>query len=79
VAVELTGDNHLMLYVPEGCAHGFQTLEDDTEVSYHMSTFYAPACARGVRWNDSAFGIRWPLPVTVIAERDQQWPDYTSI
>ena len=76
VAVELTADNHLMLYVPAGCAHGFQTLEDNTEVFYHMSAFYAPACVRGVRWNDPDFSIRWPLPVTVIADRDQQYPDY---
>jgi dTDP-4-dehydrorhamnose 3,5-epimerase len=78
VAVELTADSRLMLYVPEGCAHGFQTLEDDTEVFYHMSAFYAPACARGVRWNDPAFGIHWPLPVTIIAERDQQYPDFIA-
>jgi dTDP-4-dehydrorhamnose 3,5-epimerase len=75
VAVELTAANHLMLYVPEGCAHGFQTLEDNTEVFYQMSAFYEPTCVRGVRWNDPTFGIRWPLPVTVIAERDQQYPD----
>ncbi len=50
-----------MLYVPEGFAHGFQTLEDDTEVFYQMSEFYAPECARGVRWNDPAFGIEWPI------------------
>ena len=79
VAVELTADNRRMLYVPEGCAHGFQTLEDNTEISYHMSTFYAPACASGVRWDDPAFSIRWPLPVTVIADRDRQYPDYTSM
>jgi dTDP-4-dehydrorhamnose 3,5-epimerase len=79
VAAELTADNLLMLYVPEGCAHGFQTLEDNTEVFYHMSAFYAPACVRGVRWNDPTFGIHWPLPVTVIAGRDQQYPDYTPM
>jgi dTDP-4-dehydrorhamnose 3,5-epimerase len=78
VAVELTAENRLMFYVPEGCAHGFQTLEDNTEVFYQVSAFYAPAYARGVRWNDPAFGIRWPLQVTVIADRDQQYPDYIS-
>ena len=57
--------------------HGFQTLEDNTEVLYHTA-FYAPACVRGVRWNDPAFGIRWPLPVTVIADRDQQYPDFST-
>jgi dTDP-4-dehydrorhamnose 3,5-epimerase len=76
VAVELTADNRLLLYVPEGCAHGFQTLADNTEVAYHMSAVYTPGCARGVRWNDPAFGIRWPLPVTVMADRDAQYPDF---
>ena len=76
VAVELTADNRLMLYVPEGCAHGFQTLEDNTEVCTTCRRSIRPACARGVRWNDSAFGIHWPLPVTLIADRDQQYPDY---
>src|SRR5579875_1113383 len=66
VAAELTAQNHQMLYIPEGCAHGFLTLEDDTEVFYQMSESYHPESARGVRWNDPAFGIVWPAEVEVI-------------
>lgn len=77
VGLELTEENRLMLYVPKGCAHGFQTLEDNTEVFYQMSEFYHPESARGVRWNDPAFGIQWPAGVQVIlSERDRNWPDY---
>lgn len=76
MAVELTTDNHRMLYVPEGCAHGFQTLEDCTEVFYQMSEFYAPAQARGVRWNDPAFSIQWPLVERIISEQDQSYRDF---
>lgn len=65
-----------MLYVPEGFAHGFQTLEDDTEVFYQMSEFYAPDKARGFRWNDPAFSIEWPEPVRVMSERDRTYPDF---
>jgi len=74
--VDLTADNRRMLYVPEGFAHGFQTLEDDAEVLYLMSQFFAPEAARGVRWNDPAFAIRWPLPASVISERDRSYPDH---
>lgn len=59
-AVELSAGNHKMLYVPEGFAHGFQTLQDDTEVFYQISEFYHPECAAGIRWDDPAFGIEWP-------------------
>lgn len=76
VAVELTANNHLMLYVPEGCAHGFQTLAAESEVLYCISAQYAPEYARGVRWNDPAFGLEWPLEVTVISERDAGYADY---
>ncbi len=76
IAVELTAENRRMLYVPEGFAHGFQTLEDYTEVFYQMSEFYAPDCARGVRWNDPAFGIRWPAGELIISERDRSYPDF---
>jgi dTDP-4-dehydrorhamnose 3,5-epimerase len=65
-----------MLYVSEGFAHGFQTLEDNTEVFYQMSQFYAPASARGVRWNDPAFGIAWPAADRIIVERDQRYADF---
>jgi dTDP-4-dehydrorhamnose 3,5-epimerase len=77
-AVELTAENHKMLYVPEGFAHGFQTLVDDTAVFYQMSEFYHPECEKGVRWDDLMFGIEWPLPVAIISERDSHYPDYSS-
>jgi len=77
IALELTGDNGRMLYVPKGCAHGFQTLEGNTEVFYQMSEFYHPESACGVRWNDPTFGIDWPAGVlAIISERDRNWPDY---
>jgi dTDP-4-dehydrorhamnose 3,5-epimerase len=76
IAVELTETNRRMFYVPEGCAHGFLTLADHTQVFYHMSEFYTPACARGVRWNDPAFGITWPARVQVISEQDQHYPNF---
>jgi dTDP-4-dehydrorhamnose 3,5-epimerase len=78
VAVELSARNRTMLYVPEGFAHGFQTLEDDTEVFYQMSELYHPECARGVRWDDPAFGIEWPLPPRALSERDRQYVDFVS-
>ena len=76
VAVVLTAENRKALYVPEGCAHGFLTLEDDTEVLYQMSEFYSAGSARGVRWNDPAFGVTWPGNVEVISERDRNYPDF---
>ncbi|HYJ73855.1 MAG TPA: dTDP-4-dehydrorhamnose 3,5-epimerase family protein, partial [Actinomycetota bacterium] len=72
---ELSADNRAMLYVPEGCAHGFLTLTDDAEVAYQMSAPYAPGSARGVRFDDPAFGIEWPGEVEVINERDRGYPD----
>ncbi|MFO0752927.1 MAG: dTDP-4-dehydrorhamnose 3,5-epimerase [Thermodesulfovibrionales bacterium] len=72
----LSGENGTMLYIPEGFAHGFLTLRDDTEVFYQMSEYYRPDSARGVRWDDPAFGIRWPLAVKVISERDKSYRDY---
>lgn len=74
---DLTARNRLALYVPPGLAHGFQTLEDDTEVLYMIDPPYAPGHGDGVRWNDPAFAIRWPGPVTVIAPRDLAFPDWT--
>jgi dTDP-4-dehydrorhamnose 3,5-epimerase len=71
---ELSADNGCMLYVPELCAHGYQTLEDNTEMYYLTSQFYAPASATGVRFDDPAFGIEWPLPATVVSEQDRSWP-----
>jgi dTDP-4-dehydrorhamnose 3,5-epimerase len=74
--VELSAANRRLLYVPEGLAHGFQTLVDDTAVYYMISEAYAPQYARGVRWNDPAFGIKWPLSEPVISEKDRLLPDY---
>lgn len=76
VGVCLTAANRNMVYVPEGCGHGFLTLDDETEVFYQMSEFYNPESARGVRWNDRAFQIIWPGEVSVISERDLTYPDF---
>ncbi len=75
IGVELTAENRCMLYVPEGFAHGFQTLEDDTEVFYQVSQFYTPGAERGVRWDDPTFAIEWPAAKRrVISVKDQNWP-----
>lgn len=76
LGVELSSENRKMLYVPEGFAHGFQTLTDDAEVFYQVSEFYAPEHERGVRYDDPRFGMEWPLPVAEISEKDASWPDY---
>jgi dTDP-4-dehydrorhamnose 3,5-epimerase len=76
VAVQLDERNGKMLYIPVGFAHGFQTLEDDTEVFYQMSQIYSAEHARGVRWNDPAFGIQWPQDERTILERDRNYPDF---
>jgi dTDP-4-dehydrorhamnose 3,5-epimerase len=78
VAKELSADNHLMLYVPGQFAHGYLTLEDKTEVLYQTSAYYAPEHAGGVRWNDPAFNISWPIDNTVMIERDRNYPDFIS-
>jgi dTDP-4-dehydrorhamnose 3,5-epimerase len=65
-----------MLYIPEGFAHGFQTLEDNSEVFYQMSQFYVPGSAKGVRWNDPAFAIRWPECPPILSDRDKSYPDF---
>jgi dTDP-4-dehydrorhamnose 3,5-epimerase len=75
---ELTAQNHRQLYVPEGFAHGFQTLCDDTQVGYLISAFYAPQAADGVRHDDAEFGISWPLLVTEISDKDRTWPDFAT-
>jgi len=77
-AVELSAGNRKMLYIPEAFAHGFQTLENDTEVFYQMSQYYSPEHARGVRWDDPAFGIRWPEDERIIVERDRNYPYFLS-
>ena len=76
MGLQLTANNYRMLYVPEGFAHGFQTLEDDTEVFYQVSQFYSPQYERGVRYDDPSFAIKWPLEVRVISEKDKSWPDF---
>ncbi len=76
LAVVLTAENRRMLYAPEGFAHGFQTLEDDTEVFYQMSQFYAPESAAGIRWDDPAFAIDWPADDRIILDRDRSYPDF---
>jgi dTDP-4-dehydrorhamnose 3,5-epimerase len=75
-AAELSAENGAMLYIPEGFAHGFQTLEDNTEVFYQMSEFFAPDYARGVRWDDPAFGIKWPAADRIMIDRDRMYPDF---
>ena len=75
-AVELSGKNRRMLYIPEDFAHGFQTLQDDTEVFYQMGQRYSAEHARGVRWNDPAFAIEWPEDERIIIERDQNYLDF---
>lgn len=76
--VELTAHNRRQLYIPEGFAHGFVTLTDDTEVLYQMGNTFDAASARGVRYNDPAFGIEWPREVSVIIDRDAKYPDFTG-
>lgn len=77
VGVELTADNRKMLYVPENCAHGYQTLTDNTEIFYQVSQIYAPKSERGVRWDDSTLGIEWPETENIIiSEKDRNWPDF---
>jgi dTDP-4-dehydrorhamnose 3,5-epimerase len=78
VAVELTAENRRALYIPEGLAHGFQTLTGDTEVFYQMSEFFAPQHTRGVRWNDPAFAIEWPADERFINDRDRNYPDFVD-
>ena len=78
VAIELTAENRRAVYIPEGFAHGFQTLADGTELFYQMSQYYRAECARGVRWDDAAFRISWPAERDlIINQRDRKWPDFT--
>lgn len=75
-SAKLTADNHSALFIPPGVAHGFQTMSDDSEVLYQISTPYHAASARGLRWDDPAFGIVWPAAPSLISSRDQAYPDY---
>ena len=76
VGVTLSAENRRALYIPQHFAHGFQSLSDDIEVFYQMSAFYEPSSGRGFRWNDPAFNIKWPEPVTVISAKDKTWPTF---
>jgi dTDP-4-dehydrorhamnose 3,5-epimerase len=71
---ELSAENGRMLFLPDGCAHGYQTLEDGTEMHYMASEFYTPSAALGVRFDDPVFGIQWPLVPTMVSEQDRNWP-----
>jgi dTDP-4-dehydrorhamnose 3,5-epimerase len=75
VGVELTSDSYKMMYVPEGFAHGYQTLEDNTEVTYQVSQLYSPDFEQGIRYDDPAIGIDWPLMVKILSDKDKGWPD----
>jgi len=75
--VELSADNHRMFYIPKGCAHGYQTLTEDSETLYQVSAFYAPGSERGIRWDDEYFSVDWPIKENInLSEKDRQWPDY---
>ena len=76
---ELSAENRLMMYVPRGFAHAILTLTDDAEALYLVSTFYSPEQERGLRWNDPAFGINWPIEPTDISPKDAKWPDFNPV
>jgi dTDP-4-dehydrorhamnose 3,5-epimerase len=76
IGVELTADSYRMLFVPEGFAHGFITLEDNTDVTYNVTQYYTPGSERGIRWNDPAFNIEWPMEPVTISDKDQAHPDF---
>ncbi len=76
VGITLSADNHRAVYVPERCAHGFLTLEQNSQVLYYMSEFYVPANDRGFRWDDPVFKIVWPEPILVMSEKDRTWPAF---
>jgi dTDP-4-dehydrorhamnose 3,5-epimerase len=77
LGIELSSENHTMLYVPEGFAHGYKTLRNNSEVFYLVSQFYTPDAERGIRWDDPAFSIKWPeTSDLIISEKDKNWPDY---
>jgi len=78
IGVELSDRNRRMLYVPEGFAHGFITLEDNTEVFYQVTEFYTPGAEKGIRWNDPEFNIQWPAVPEVMSDKDKNWKDYPS-
>ena len=77
-ATELTAENGRAVFLPEGIAHGFQTLMDDTTLFYQMSAPYAPEAVNGVRWNDSAFNLKWPIADSIVCSRDSAFPDFIA-
>ena len=79
IGVELTAENHRALYVPELFAHGYQALTDGAEVVYQVGEFYTPGYERGIRYDDPVFGIEWPMPVTVISEKDAAWAPFEAV
>jgi dTDP-4-dehydrorhamnose 3,5-epimerase len=79
VTVELSADNHRGIYIPERFAHGYQALEDHTETTYHVGEFYTPGSEGGLRYDDPALDLTWPLPVSVISEKDTQWAPFASV
>ncbi|MEL6255620.1 MAG: dTDP-4-dehydrorhamnose 3,5-epimerase [Bacteroidota bacterium] len=78
VGVELSAENQRMIYIPEGFAHGFQTLEEDTHLIYHHTAFYTPGHEGGIRYDDPRIGIEWPLEATILSEKDQNYPYLTD-
>jgi dTDP-4-dehydrorhamnose 3,5-epimerase len=78
VGAELTADNYRVLYVPQGCALGSQALVDNSEILYQVSEFYRPTAGRGIRYDDPVLGVRWPLEVSVVSEKDRGWPPYAA-
>lgn len=74
----LSSEDYKMLFIPEGFAHGFQTLEDNTEIFYHVSQFYTPSAERGIRWDDPLFNIDWPIKKKVISQKDNSYEDFTN-
>jgi dTDP-4-dehydrorhamnose 3,5-epimerase len=78
IGVELTADNYTMFFVPEDFAHGFQTLTDETEITYQVSQFYTPGSEKGIRFDDPTFDIQWPLEVTSMSDKDRTWPDFVN-
>ena len=77
-AIELTSDNLLIIYIPEGIAHGFQTLDDNTSVDYKISQIFKPEFSQGIRWNDNTFQIPWPMKPTIISKKDLSYVDFTD-
>ncbi len=75
-AIELTADNRTAVFIPEGLAHAYQALTDDAEVIYSASCAYTPGAERGIRWNDPAFDIEWPIREAIVSEKDAKWPDF---